>query len=316
MQVLSLLDGEPTGNKVGHAEKPVKAETTVAQMPDLIDTGDSNDLYGTENTAKAPTSPLIDDLFGGDTLTSTGLSTSEQKNDDDPFADVSFHINNEKEHAAVATATADLFTGLTVDEPTVATKNGPELFDIFGSVSEPPPPQDVNDLMAGMSINRTDSSVKQNKTLPGGLSETIFSDSTMDPSHQISNDVFNGMHISEAAGINANPMFPLGPTAYNLPSGMMFSPPFPSQPINYGAMGNIFAQQQFLASMSNLQQLGNMQHSQNAGVAPSTSALPDIFNPSIPTPAPSSMMNSSKKEDTRAFDFISVSLTSYACEIF
>jgi hypothetical protein len=38
------------------------------------------------------------------------------------------------------------------------------------------------------------------------------------------------------------------------------------------------------------------------------SPLPDIFQPNFPSQTPSSMINNSKKEDnTKAFDFISVS---------
>uniref|UniRef100_A0A5B7AGB5 VHS domain-containing protein n=1 Tax=Davidia involucrata TaxID=16924 RepID=A0A5B7AGB5_DAVIN len=314
-KVLSLLDGDRTGSRVGHPENPVKAETTV-QMPDLIDTGDPDDFYGMEDSVKVQsdqsianpltsTTALIDDLFG-DSL-GAGVSINEQKNDDDPFADVSFHTSSDKEHIP------DLFSGMTVDKPgaevhTATNKNGPELFDIFGSNSELPHEQenhkkDVHDLMAGLSLNENDS-MKQKGASPG---ETIFSNSTMNPSHLVSNDVLNGILGSQAAGVNANAMFPLGPMPYNIPSGIMFNPAFPSQPINYGAMGSLFAQQQFLATMSNFQQLGNL-HTQNAGGTIGegySSPLPDIFNPSIPTQTPSSMMNSSKKEETKAFDFIS-----------
>ncbi|KAI8009879.1 Protein MODIFIED TRANSPORT TO THE VACUOLE 1 [Camellia lanceoleosa] len=45
---------------------------------------------------KTATVPIFDDLFG-DSL-GTGVSASEHKNDDDPFADVSFHTNDDKEH--------------------------------------------------------------------------------------------------------------------------------------------------------------------------------------------------------------------------
>ncbi|KAA8540383.1 hypothetical protein F0562_024698 [Nyssa sinensis] len=288
-KVLSLLDGDRTASRLGHPEKPVKAETTV-QMPNLIDTGDPDDFYGTEDSMKVqsdqsianPVTSLtasIDDLFG-DSL-GAGVSTSEQKNDDDPFADVSFHASNDKEHVA------DLFSGMTVDKPgaaevhTATKKNGPELFDIFGSNSELLQEQenhkrDVHDLMA------------------------------------VSNNVLNGILSSQVAGVNPNAMFPLGPLSYNIPSGVMFNPAFPSQPINYAAMGNLFSQQQYLATMSHFQQLGNL-HTQNTGVGHAdgtkgggyNSALPDIFNPSIPTQTPTLMMNSSKKEETKAFDFIS-----------
>ncbi|CAK9139393.1 unnamed protein product [Ilex paraguariensis] len=303
-QVLSLLGGERTSGGVVHLGEPEKAETTTFQMPDLIDTGDANDLCGTEYSVKMqsdqsnvnPTSsstiPSIDDLFG-DSL-HNGVSTSEQKNDDDPFADVSFHNNNGTEHVA------DLFSGMTIDKPgatgvhIAADKNGPEILDIFGSSSEFP---------------------QQNGNFAGTFSENIFSDSTANLSPQVSNGVLNDMACSQSVGMNANPMFPLGPMAYNLPSGFMFSPAFSSQPMNYNVMGSLLAQQQFLATTSNFQLLGSL-HSQSAGVNHAalnkggeySSALPDIFNPSVTTQTPASMMNSSRKEETKAFDFISVSL--------
>ncbi|KAK3007923.1 hypothetical protein RJ639_014732 [Escallonia herrerae] len=325
-KVLSLLDGEQTSGGVGHLEKQVKAEKASVPMPDLIDTGDPDDVYGTKATTKLhgdhrvgnlmmPTSLIIDDLFGDGS--STGASTSEHRKDDDPFADVSFHTGNNKEDAS------DLFSGMTADIPgaaevhIVASTSGSELLNLFGSGTEVPMEQreqktDVNDLMAGLSINGNDLFVKQNGK-SGGLSETIFSDSTTNPSHQVSNDAINHILGSQGVGINASSMFSLGPMAYNIPPGMTMNPAFSSQPINYGAMGSLFAEQQFLATMSNFQQLGNL-HSQNSAVGHATgtqvggnySPFPDIFNPSIPNQTPSSMLNSSKKEETRAFDFISV----------
>ncbi|XP_034695559.1 protein MODIFIED TRANSPORT TO THE VACUOLE 1-like [Vitis riparia] len=112
--------------------------------------------------------------------------------------------------------------------------------------------------------------------------------------------------------MNANVMSPLGLMQCNIPPGIMFNPAFPSQPMNYGAMGNFFAQQQFLAAMSNFQQLGNLT-SQSAGMGHAggtmeggySSPLPDIFHPHIPTQSPTAVMTSSKKEETKAFDFIS-----------
>ncbi|KAK9266805.1 hypothetical protein L1049_025278 [Liquidambar formosana] len=324
-KVLSLLNGEQTGSMGIHPEKPVMAETTTAvQMPDLIDTGDPDEYFGTEDSIKkssdqnianlmTSTIPLVDDLFG-DSL-GVSVSTSEQKTDDDPFADVSFHASEGREHVD------DLFSGMTVDDKTsanvVANKDGPEIFDIFGSGSDLLQAQenqkeDVHDLMAGLSINENVSKIKQKGTSPGALSETIFSDSNIRPSHQASNDALNNILGSQAAGINANATFPMGSMLYNMPPGFMYNQAFPSQPINYSAMGNLLAQQQFLATMANFQHLGNLS-SQNAGGVHTagtmeggfSSPLPDVFNPNFPTQTPTTMMNNSKKEETKAFDFIS-----------
>ncbi|KAL7162497.1 hypothetical protein ACSBR2_042900 [Camellia fascicularis] len=325
-KVLILLGGEQTDNGMSQPEKRIKPEATTVQLPDLIDTGGDDDDNSTEDfikmqsdqhiaNPKTSTAPIFDDLFG-DSL-GTGVSASEHKNDDDPFADVSFHTNDNKEHMA------DIFSGMNVDKPVLnevhkmANGNGTEPFDIFGSNSEillqeENHKKDVHDLMAGLSINENASMTQQKGTSPGSLSENMFFESAVNPNHQASNNVLNGILGSQATGVNANSMFPLGPMAYNMPSGLMFNPAFPSQPVNYASMGSFLAQQQFLAAVSNFQHLGNLQ-SQNANVSHAagtiggvySAALPDIFNPNIPTHTPSPVMNSSKKEETKAFDFIS-----------
>ncbi|GFZ11779.1 ENTH/VHS family protein [Actinidia rufa] len=149
----------------------------------------------------------------------------------------------------------------------------------FGSNTEIPEQEesqrkDVHDLMAGLSINENVSRIQQKGTAPGKLSETIFSESTMNPTHQVPSNVLNGILVSQAAGM-----------------------------MNYGAIGTFFTWQQFLAAMSNFQQLGNLQ-SQNESASHAATGttgglyslpLPDIFNPNIPIQTPSSMMNGSKK---------------------
>ncbi|TYH35896.1 hypothetical protein ES332_D13G226300v1, partial [Gossypium tomentosum] len=102
-KVLVLLNGEQPGGLASTSEKFLKAETTPVQMPDLVDTGDPDDYNGLDsstkdqndqNTAVRTAAPLIDDLLGDGI--GTNLSTSELKNDDDPFADVSFHTTKGK----------------------------------------------------------------------------------------------------------------------------------------------------------------------------------------------------------------------------
>ena len=324
-KVLNLLGGEQAGSAAIYTEKTKKADTTtVVPMPDLIDTGDpdayqenfTNSQSDQNITNLSTPPPLIDDLFG--VGPGTGVSASESKNDDDPFADVSFHASDSVEHAD------DLFSGMIVDDKQSANenhmaekKNGPELFDIFGSNHELPQEQethkkDLNDLMDGLSINENTSNMKQKGTSPVGFPQSLFSDSNGHPSHQVPNDALSGMFNSQTAMTNANVMFPPGAMPYNISPGLMMNPTFSSQPLNYAAMGNLLAQQQLLATMSNLQHLGNM-NTQNAGVShvggtngAYVPALPDIFQSNFPTQqATSTMMNSSKKEETRAFDFIS-----------
>ncbi|XVE88850.1 hypothetical protein DITRI_Ditri19aG0102100 [Diplodiscus trichospermus] len=320
-KVLILLKGEQTGGLSSHSEKSLKSETTPVQMPDLIDTGNPDDYNGVDNSTKnqhdqntvnLTATPLIDDLFG-DSL-DAGLSTREQKNDDDPFADVSFHTGEARENVD------DLFSGMIIDDKVVngnymAENKKSELIDIFGTNSEAPfEPENkknaINDIMAGLSMNENPSNLKQKGISSEAHPENIFANINTHSSYQASNDTLSGILGSQSAGMNANQMFPLGTTPYAIPPGIMLNPAFSSQPMNYGALGTFFARQQLLATMSNLQHFGNF-NSQNAGVTHVSggsnggSHLPDIFQSNYPTQTPSSMMNSSKKEDTRAFDFIS-----------
>lgn len=304
-KVLVLLDGEQTGTTTTHPDKIPKTEKPVIQMPDLIDT---NDPFGTENPITTQTDETIASLSTPTTslMTDFFMDTEELKNSDDPFADVAFHGHNTKnEHEET-----DIFSGMsTIDKPVTITQtqvggngngNGPELFDIFVSNSKIPQTKEkstnFDDLMTGLSING-------NETLP--------QKGQNNSSHQ-TNDVLNNLLKSQQPGIPTNPMMSIDPITYNaLSSGLVFNPAaFGSQPVNYGAMSSILAQQQFL---NNLQQMGNLQ-AQNFGAGNASgsqvggynSALPDIFNPNIATQQPpSSVVNNSKKEDTRAFDFIS-----------
>ncbi|KAJ6427512.1 hypothetical protein OIU84_022998 [Salix udensis] len=239
IKVLSLLGGEPLGDLGDDSIKKQSEQLIVNPMTSAT--------------------PLIDDLFGDNVGTS--VSTGEKKNED-PFADVSFHTSEGGEHED------DLFSGMTFDDKPGAdenhmptNKNGPELFDIFGSNSE---------FFKGQENSE---------------SESLFSDLTSNPSHQVTNDALNGSLGLSVTGVN---------------------------PMNYAAMGNFLAQQQFLATMSNIQHLSNL-NVQNAGVSHASgtdgggysSAHPDIFQSNFPNQVPTSTMNNSKKEDTRAFDFIS-----------
>ncbi|CAI9108854.1 OLC1v1008553C1 [Oldenlandia corymbosa var. corymbosa] len=321
-KVLGLLAGEQTVNGASHEEKGFKAEATAFQMPDLIDTGDPDELVTNDflnsqdyqSTEKPSTSaaPLIGDLFGEGQ--GTDLGGSGQKGDDDPFADVSFHSGNNKEQEG-----ADIFSGMNLDKSgttesfVAVNQGGPELFDIFGSTSEVPlgldnSKRDMNDMMAGLSVDGNSSSEKQSGKLWGTEPKNVSSNSKVSPTSQAPSDVFNSMITPQAIGMNSNPMFSVGDTPYSLAPGFMLNPSFATQPVNYNAMASLLAQQQLLATMSNFQQLGNLQSNPGAVAGPNgsySSPLPDIFNPSLPNQTPPSMISTSKKEETKAFDFIS-----------
>lgn len=318
-QVMPLLDGGKGVPSMNDSEKslPSNINSTI-QMPDLIDTSDAGDYGGANKSLgveNLSSTPLVDDLFGdGPTVT----STSELKNDDDPFSDVSFHTTETRENPD------DLFSGMNVDNnqitnenktPASEQKNEPGVFDIFGSSSEPALQEharkDVNDLMSGLSIHGDALKSNDKGDSKDSLSESLFSvSSQQNHQYQIPQDSLN-MYSSPMVGTNMNAAFFPGMTY--LPSGMMLNPAFSSQPMGYAPTGNFFAQQQLLSAMSNYQQFGNPNLQSSGGGAGNggySSPLPDIFQPNLATQAPSSVMNTSKKEDTRAFDFISVSLIS------
>ncbi|EOA32412.1 hypothetical protein CARUB_v10015684mg [Capsella rubella] len=314
-KVLNLLNGGQSSGLMSSSDNTVKREAAV-DLPDLIDTGYSD--YTTEDILNQPNiidtgstvataAPLMDDDWFGDS-TDTGMGSSEKKNDDDPFADVSFHPNEEKESAD------DLFSGMTVGEKSAAGDGNhvPELFDMFGSTAnleaEPKESKNINDLMASFSIDENNSNQKgsSSSTLPDNL---FAMPSTT--SHQGPENPVGGIVGSQNPGFIQNSMLPGGVMPFNFPPGMMMNPAF-AQPMNYAAMASLLAQQQqYLGNISNFQQFGNL-NAQGSGNVHSMgtsggnqSALPDIFQPNFANQAPTSTMNGSKKEDTRAFDFIS-----------
>ncbi|XP_022637151.1 VHS domain-containing protein At3g16270 isoform X3 [Vigna radiata var. radiata] len=257
-KVLGLLGGGQPNSSI-NSEKAMKMDSAaVAEFPDLLDTGDFNDYHGTGDATKrtndknianlTPSIPpaLADDLFGN--FSNSGVASNERKNnsdDDDPFADVSFHSDENKEHS-------DIFSRMTVG----------------------------NDKLGHHA------------------------------SHLRPDNGFGGMLGSQAVGFNVNSVFPSGHPSYTAQPGIILNQPYSSQPLNYGAMGNLLAQQQFLATVTNFQHLNNVNRhdassAKNAGSNERT-PLPDIFQSKFSTQTPSSMISSSKKEETKAFDFISL----------
>ncbi|MED6118877.1 hypothetical protein PIB30_006666 [Stylosanthes scabra] len=322
VRVLGLLGGHTNRSGI-NSEKAVKTESAAAAavaLPDLIDTGDSNDNLEMDSTSKnvldqnienlTSSRPPIDDLLG-DFSGSVG-ATNEPKNDDDPFAGVSFHTSEKKEHAA------DLFSGMDVGGDKLVDHGGlgqtnrsdPQPFDLFAPNPEQTNHKEfVGDLMGGLSLEENTSSANHKPSPPATTmqSESLFSGlNSQVPDNDLGG---NGMLGSQTAGFNVNPMFPTGQLPYGVQPGMMLNHPYASQPFNYGAMGTLLAQQQLLATMANFQHLNNA-NMQNASAAQmagpnGSSPLPDIFQPNFSNQTPTSLMNNSKKEDTKAFDFIS-----------
>ncbi|KAK7335922.1 hypothetical protein VNO80_28057 [Phaseolus coccineus] len=303
-KVIGLLGGGQPNSSI-NSEKAMKMHSAaVAEFPDLLDTGDFHDYHGTgdatnrtndQNVANlTPSIPptLAVDLFGN--FSNSGVASNELKNDD-PFADVSFHSNDNKEHS-------DIFSRMTVDND----KLGHHVSnDIFATNSRHENNgESVDHLLAGLSVDENTSSAKQKATSPA-----MQSDLNKPASHLRQDNGFDGMLGSQAVGINVNSIFSSDHPSCTAQPGIMLNQPYSTQPLNYGAMGNLLAQQQFLATMDNFQHLNNVtRHDASTaqdGGSNERAPLPDIFQSKFSTQTSSSMINSSKKEETKAFDFIS-----------
>lgn len=127
-------------------EKPIKAETTTFQMPDLIDTSGPVDALSTEDFLEMQSDQQVSEpedfsfpyiwWFVWREYWHWCKCLWPQKRCD-PFADVSFHTNGNKENVA------DIFSGMNVDKQGAnevhfaANSNTFEQpFDIFGPNSE------------------------------------------------------------------------------------------------------------------------------------------------------------------------------------
>lgn len=317
-KVLSLLDGDQVSGTVYQAE-PSSAKTMPVEpvhMPDLIDTGDPDDINIESSVEKhtnhnignpISSGSLVDDLFGDGPA--VGLNGSENRSEDDPFADVSFHVTEEKQHD-------DIFCGLTVDD-----KSGEDekiigeksvLVDIFSSNSDllqeaATNNTNMHDLMADLSLNGT---VQEKKQASSGVPfmGASFVDG-INQSSQIPVSQSNQIPTIGAlnGGLGSNSFFPLASMQYSMPPNMMFNPAFATQPMNYGAMGAFIAQQQLLfQNIGSLNAAGYGHAVGNAMDGGHSSPLPDVFQLSNnPVQSNTAVLTNSKKEDTKAFDFIS-----------
>ncbi|KAF3775843.1 VHS domain-containing protein [Nymphaea thermarum] len=324
-KVLALLDGNISAG--GEATKTISSDKVSAaaavQLPNLIDTGDlaSNGTEGTPQsqdeglTMPVPSSHAVDDLLGDGFV--MGFSRNSTKSDEaDPFADVSFHT---KEADSGGNA-GDLFSGLVVDDKDSSSEANESLkknqlgsFDAFADSFEEPRVDSLANkngldvLMAGLSMN---DGVKENQVgdiLGGGFAESMSPVSNNQQARADPNDILKGLLNSQASGAHQNGLPPSSSVQYNFPSNIMFNQALASQQVNYSAMGNLIAQQQLLAAMSNFQNLGHVGYNAHVGKDGGySSALPDVFQMhGYATQNHSVVMESSKKEETRAFDFIS-----------
>ncbi|MQL95376.1 hypothetical protein Taro_028043 [Colocasia esculenta] len=310
-KVLNLLDGESTSGTRQVEESSAKP-APVVPVPDLIDTSGTDDYESEDmthhqthesNANIMSTGSLVDDIFGGDSI--TNITTDGENGKEDPFADVSFHVTEERGKLD------DIFSGLTVDEKKPVTESTnptnsqqSEFLDIFGPPTIHPQETrktEVHDLIGGLSTGE----LGQGNKLPGGASGggiSVFNlDAAGGPSLSPANESLGGFVSPQIIGMNQHAFFPMGSMPYTVPQGIMLNQSFASQPINYGAMGSFISQQQLLFQNFGRLNPGIAHASGNADSSP----LPDIFqrsNNQVQSHVPTM---SSSKEDSRAFDFIS-----------
>ncbi|EPS70576.1 hypothetical protein M569_04182 [Genlisea aurea] len=266
VKVLSMLEnGLPPGD--AHQISRAAEKPQPSALPDLIDTGDDTLEFDAESTKKAVTSsaPLINDLLGGD------FGAIE----DDPFSDVSFHSSSQVGDEEIGD------DKLGADDPA---PRASEPFDLLDFRSH-----DSNDdrakeaaaaLLDGLSVNGH------------GLLTAEMDRGNMDSGKKAGGNAEFGS--SQAA----NSGFLIGGMTTSLAS---------QAAVNYNAMYFQQQQQQLLAVMTNFHhQAGNrIDAGSVSGYSSSSSPLPDIFNPGTAIQPPTSTLNASKREETKAFDFIS-----------
>jgi ribonuclease Z len=186
--------------------------------------------------------------------------------------------------------------------------------DIFGSSPEPlfqervDDKGNVDDLMAGLNLNGTAQAQPGVKAeTHSNLSGSQFFDMNSQTSHAASAAALNGI-------LGQSSFYQQVPLQYNM-SPQMFGQSFPGQQLNYGAMEALLAQQQQL-----LQNMGNF----NAGLGhvsfnsmngANAAGMPDIFNSSNQPQHHVAVMSNSKKEETKAFDFVSVRIFILVCHV-
>lgn len=312
-------------NGGGKLLKP-KAERNVEEVPDLIDTGVAYDFLAPSSTDESSVNtvnlgaPLVDDIFGDGFSTNCG--SSRNKKEDDPFADVSFHPPSDSEQ------NDHLFSGLNVDGALGNSDNVADPFLNFSidgeqNVSAPKDSFSFKSEVFGLSDSQF--GTLQSSTESKGLNDLVASlssnvstplqkhggDQKDDPLGPLTTELLSNMVNSGRLPsniLNSNTSFPLGSYGqHNNSPNFVFNPAAFSP--NYSAMNSVIAQQQLFAAMSNHQHLGHVTAvpAANPGHEGSSFPLPDIFHYTYSSAqTASSMPTNMKREETRAFDFVSV----------
>lgn len=314
-----LIDtGDPDDYNGSNSHEQSKQSSNEVTPPSLL----ADDLFGTkpltsgtEGNATSKHNPsggtnlpsagsLVDDLFGAQPVSDPhgGRDT-----EGDPFADVSFHVDEGKKPLDDG-----LFSGLTVDglisADNLNNSSMPGLFDVFDSKAGLIVPDNTNqkkmdthNLMAGLSIH----DVSQGR--PVLASSALFTgpptSSNLDNPLNLnssSTNVFGGVLNSNMAGASPNTFFPMGSVQYNVSPSLGYHPALTSQQVNFGQQQFAFAN----TNGTNLNVYTNFNNESNL------SELPDIFRPSaVPVQSHIPSTSSTKIDDTKAFSFISDHIT-------
>ncbi|KAI4325307.1 hypothetical protein MLD38_030719 [Melastoma candidum] len=135
--------------------------------------------------------------------------------------------------------------------------------------------------------------------------EALLTASKSVPDYHVSMDALNNQP-------SLNGFVPASGYPYVMPNGMVANSTLASLPIDYAAIGNFLAQQQYLAALSNFHHQGSLNNQSIGGLHSNggycSSAIPGII------PQAPGLVRNGLKEETKAFDFISDHLAAAAHE--
>lgn len=306
----------------GPADLKDESPQVIYDVPDLIDTSEPGLLADApdlsiptfrDNILRTSNSPsTAGDLLGDELWNGTAELTPETSSDN-LFAGVSFITSD----SAAGEFTGDLFSGLSVDGNGPSDDHGIDLLlnnpiterAELAAVKQPAPSDKVVDLMANVSL----SSPGDGAPLLNGLGEngiTFPHSMSMEFPHH-SNDV-----QSHTLGRLSSPLLMYNNPSLVVPTGMVGGFQAPMMPQNFGpgARGNTFYQQQLSSGIGGMQRFGrginniNREYLQ-ARTGPGRgldASFADGFDFSgDSTSKYAAAVDLKKREDTKAFDFIS-----------
>lgn len=295
--------------------------TVVHDMPDLIDTSEPDLLGDASSFPQMSVSTAVGDVsstsnsaitggaaFSGDGLLSGAAGSASGTESDDLFAGVSVHASDN----AAGELTGDLFSGLLMGDNNKPSGDG--VVDLLlnnqgTGVSQTTHPGNLADLMGNISLSNSGDSVSLNGACEHGAT-VPKSLSTQAPHYgnAIPPQILGNLAGPQLMYMNPSLMLPTGVMG-GFQAPMMMSPNFGA-----GAQGNTYFQQQLLSGMTGLQRFGmgaslanggNVQTNTGSGRVLSASFAEGFDFSGDATSRYSAAADFTKKEDTKAFDFIS-----------